>query len=183
MMKNLKTSNLTKVITIVIAVFTICSCSPENEEQIEQATTNQSSIKSIRIEVICEMPDTTMPTISSNLLSLKSYDGQLFNDLIDDSYISPSSSNSNSQNTLAHTFERTSGEDLSFEVRRYYFSVDSSTGVFDYHCSNVTINIYVNGSLFRTYTKEMGGDSVLMGPLIGSDCSDGFRIVEWFTVP
>jgi hypothetical protein len=183
MKKKRKKSDLTKIFTIVIAAFTISSCSPENEETNEQTYPNQSSTKTIKIEAICEMPDTTLLAINSNSFWLQVYDGQLAGDFIEGSNISPSVANSISQNTLAHTFERTSGEDLHFEVRRYYFSVDSNTGVYDYHCSNVTINVYVNGSLFRTYTKEMGGDSVQLGPLIGSDCSDGFRTVEWFTVP
>jgi hypothetical protein len=160
-------------LSLVISFSTFVSCSPDPEEAEQQATNTQNQLKTIRIEVISELPisNTSAPntTVVLNSMSLFSAFGQ--------QTISMNTPNHIGLNSITQTFSGASSLNINYTVQRAFYLIDNTLGTALCQCGDVTVKFYADNVLFHTTTKELGG------PGSSCSCPDGSTIQETVIVP
>ena len=161
------------LISSVILVSFI-SCSPDADEAEQQSINAQNQLKTIRIELISEIPIDSYSPNRSDVMSLNTTSGG--------GQLSSNVPNQVGQNSITATFTATPSSNIFYSVTRVNGSTDISSGtpVYDCICGEITINVYSNDVLFHSVTKELGGGEFPPG---NCQCPDGFGYYNSIIVP
>jgi hypothetical protein len=154
-------------------IVTLISCSPDADEAEQQSINAQNQLKTIKIELISEVP------IGSS--SPNSYDAMILY-ATGGGQIGSTVPNQVGQNTITSTFTAAPSSNIPYSFARYNYSIDYSSGnpVYNCICGEVTINVYSNDVLFHSLTKELGGGDFPAGNCL---CPDGIGYSNSIIVP
>jgi hypothetical protein len=154
-------------------IVTLISCSPDADEAEQQSINAQNQLKTIRIELICEVPISSSDA-GVDVLGIFSTGGS--------NSLSSTIPNQVGQNTITQTFTALPSSNLYISFSRVNYYTDSSSGLINCVCGDVTLNVYANDALFHTVTKEIGGTDITTGS-VGCPCPDGAGYNNTIIVP
>jgi hypothetical protein len=162
-------------LTTILMLSTVISCSTDADEAEQQSINAQNQLKTIKIEVISDLPISEIQTGQSgeNRFQLVSGGGSTL--------LMHNVPNQIGENTLVQTFTAAPSSNLGITIYRYNWSANTTTGEWFCFCGDVTINVYSNNVLFHTVTKEMGGASISSGN--NCPCSDGHYLNSNVIIP
>jgi hypothetical protein len=149
---------------ISVVLLTSISCSSDADEAEQQSINAQNQMKTIRLEVISEVPIGSQSNTIADQIYVQSSGGI--------SQLNSTVPNQVGQNTITQTFTAAPSSNLFYYLTRLNYSVDSNTGIYNCTCGDITVNIYADNVLFHTVTKEMGGIDITTNS-IGCPCPDG----------
>lgn len=161
-------------LSTVIIITTFNSCSSDADEAEQQSINAQNQMKTIRLEVISEVPIGSQSNTIVDQLYVQSIGGI--------SQLNSTVPNQVGQNTITQTFTAAPSSNLFYALSRINYSVDSNTGIYNCTCGDVTVNIYADNVLFHTVTKEIGGIDITSNS-IGCPCPDGVGYNTTVIVP
>lgn len=163
-------------LSVVLIITTFNSCSPDEDEAEQQSINAQNQMKTIRMELISEVPigDNSNPSYTSDIMYLTSSGGV--------STLNSTVPNQFGQNTITQTFTAAPSSNLFYYITRLNYFVDSNDGSYNCTCGEITLNIYANDILFHTVTKELGGVDKTVNS-VGCPCPDGSMYNSTVIVP
>jgi hypothetical protein len=150
-------------LSAILLLTTFYSCSPDADEAEQQSINAQNQLKTIRIDLICDVPIGSSGADVDALGILSTGGSSSLNSTIP---------NHVGQNTITQTFTAAPSSNLYIDFSRANYYTDSNTGLVNCVCGNVTLNVYADDALFHTVTKEVGGINLTSGS-VGCPCPDG----------